>query len=44
VLLSDNVAFFTQPKVAAASRPAVFKPGLRLWTDDFSSLLPLLRW
>jgi len=30
--------------VAAHSRPAVARPGLRLWTDDYSSLLPFLRW
>jgi len=44
VLVSDNAAFFAQPAVAAAARPPIFKPGLRLWTDDYSSLLPLLRW
>jgi spermidine synthase len=44
VLLSENAAFFAQPDVKAAAKPPVFKPGLRLWTDDFSSLLPLLEW
>ena len=44
VLASDNEAFFAQPEVAAAARPPMFKPGLQLWTDDYSSLLPLLRW
>ena len=44
MLLSDNAAFFAQPEVAAEARPPVLKPGLRLWTDDYSSLLPLLRW
>jgi len=44
VLVSDNAAFFAQPEVAAAGLPTVFKPGLRLWTDDYSSLLPLLHW
>lgn len=44
MLLSDNAAFFAQPEIAAAGKPSVFKPGLRLWTDDYSSLLPLLRW
>jgi SAM-dependent methyltransferase len=44
MLLSDNPAFFAQPQVAAAGKPPLFKPGLRLWTDDYSSLLPLLRW
>jgi hypothetical protein len=44
VLVSDNAAFLAQPEVAAAARPPVFRPGLRLWTDDYSSLLPLLQW
>ena len=43
MLLSNNPAFFAQPWVAAASKPAVLQPGLRLWTDDYSALLPLLR-
>lgn len=44
VLVSDNAGFFAQPAVAIAAQPPVFKPRLRLWTDDYSSLLPLLRW
>ncbi len=44
VLLSENAAFFAEPEVAARAKPPVFRPGLRLWTDDYSSLLPLLRW
>jgi hypothetical protein len=44
VLLTDNAAFFSQPEVFAAGRAPVFKPGLRVWTDDYSSLLPLLHW
>jgi hypothetical protein len=44
MLLSDNAAFFSQPEVANNALPPVFRPGLRLWTDDYSSLLPLLRW
>jgi hypothetical protein len=44
VLLTDDAAFFAQPEVAAAGRAPVFRPGLRLWTDDYSSLLPLLHW
>ena len=44
VLVSSNAEFFAQPQVAAAAQPPVLKPGLRLWTDDYSSLSPLLRW
>jgi hypothetical protein len=45
MLVTDNPAFFSIPDVvdSAPSLP-VFKPGLRLWTDDYSSLLPLLEW
>jgi hypothetical protein len=42
VLLTYDGDFFAQPDVAAAGRAPVFRPGLRLWTDDYSSLLPLL--
>lgn len=44
MLLSDNQAFFSQPEVASRARPAATKPGLRLWTDDYSSFLPVLHW
>ena len=44
VLLSDDQAFFRQPEVAIASRPIQQRPGLPLWTDDFNSLLPLIKW
>jgi len=44
MLLSDNPAFFSQPEVAGRVHPPALKPGLRLWTDDYSSLLPVLHW
>ncbi len=44
VLMSANADFFRQPEVAIASRPISPRPGLRLWTDEFNSLLPLIRW
>jgi hypothetical protein len=44
VLVSDNTGFFAQPEVAAKARMAVSRPGLRPWTDDYSSLLPILHW
>lgn len=45
VLVASNPSFFSIPQIvdSAPSLP-VFKPGLRLWTDDYSSLLPLLEW
>jgi spermidine synthase len=44
VLVSNNAAFFAQPQVAAFAREIPAKAGLRAWTDDYSSLLPLLQW
>ncbi len=44
ILLSDDPSFFATPDVAAHSHPAEIRPGLRLWTDQYSSLLPVLRW
>jgi spermidine synthase len=44
ILVSDNSAFFAQPEVASRARQPIEKPGLTLWTDDFSSLVPVLHW
>ncbi len=44
ILLSDDPSFFAVPEVATHSHPAKLRAGLRLWTDDYSSLLPVLRW
>jgi len=44
VLLAENAAVFQQPNLAATARIDRRKPGLRAWTDDDSSLLPLLNW
>ena len=44
MLLTDSPNFFAQPQVAAAARVPVADNKARLWTDDYSSLLPLIRW
>jgi hypothetical protein len=44
VLLCGDPVFFAQPEIAAAVRPLIARPGLRVWTDDFNSLLPLIKW
>ena len=44
VLVSDNEAFFAQPEVKAAAHWVASRPGLHLWTDDYSALLPVLHW
>lgn len=44
MLVSDNADFFARPEIAAASSAPKLKPSLRVWTDDYSALLPVLRW
>jgi SAM-dependent methyltransferase len=44
VLVTDNAAFLAQPEVAVRAQPMAVKPGMRVWTDDYSALLPVLRW
>jgi len=42
MLLSDNAEFFSLPAVADHARAPVENPSVHLWTDDYSSLLPLI--
>ncbi|MGZ4876291.1 MAG: spermidine synthase [Candidatus Angelobacter sp.] len=42
VLVTANEKFLALPEIAAASAKIEPRPGLRLWTDDYSSLLPIL--
>lgn len=44
VLVSTNEAFFQQSAISAFARIARRKAGLHAWTDDDSSLLPLIQW
>jgi spermidine synthase len=43
VLVSANGAFMDNPLVRDASDTIPIPRGLRLWTDDYNSLLPILR-
>ncbi|MDP9049481.1 MAG: fused MFS/spermidine synthase, partial [Acidobacteriota bacterium] len=43
VLVSGDAGFFAKPGVSNAVMRIARQPGLRLWTDDYSSLLPVLR-
>jgi spermidine synthase len=43
VLVSADAGFFERPGVVAASGRIERQAGLRLWTDDYSSLLPVLK-
>jgi hypothetical protein len=44
VLVTNNNAFLSQSEPALVAREIHRKPGLYAWTDDRSSLLPLLQW
>ena len=44
VLITANHEFLALPKVREASEKIEPKPGLRLWTDDYSSLWPIIKW
>jgi len=42
VLVTANQKFLELPEIVNAGEKIEPKPGLRLWTDDYSSLLPVL--
>jgi len=44
MLVTDDAAFFRQPELVAHAFYPETKRGFRPWTDDFSSLLPVLHW
>ncbi len=44
VLMTADPDFLKHPEIANAAQPLRQLSGLRLWTDDYSSLLPLLKW
>jgi hypothetical protein len=44
VLVSSSTDFFHRPTILLVARTIPDQPGLHLWTDDYSSLLPIMRW
>lgn len=44
VLMTHNRDFLGRPEIANAIEPIPPRPGLRLWTDDYNSLLEIIRW
>jgi hypothetical protein len=44
ILVTGNSEFLNLPEIAAAVQPIRTVPGLTAWTDDYSSLLPVIRW
>jgi hypothetical protein len=43
VLLTNSPDFFNRPEIAGASMETPTTPHLRAWTDDYSSLLPIVQ-
>jgi hypothetical protein len=43
VLVTARPDFFDKPLLRSAAAPAEGKPGLRLWTDDYSNLFQILK-
>jgi SAM-dependent methyltransferase len=44
VVLTRERAFLGRPAIAEITEPVAPDPGFRSWTDDYSSLLPVLRY
>ena len=44
VLVSADSSFFARPEIADFATSVSTRAGVRPWTDDYSSLLPSLRW
>jgi hypothetical protein len=44
VLVTADPNFFAQPNLLAAGRSPKLDPDLKVWTDDYSTLLPLIHW
>ena len=43
VLVTANADFLANPAIARARQPIEIPAGLRLWTDDYSSLIPIIK-
>jgi spermidine synthase len=43
VLMASNPAVFNSPEIRKTGSKVLPKPGLRLWTDDYSNLFRILR-
>ncbi len=44
ILLSERASLFDDPGFAHIAEPATLRANIPVWTDSFSSLLPILRW
>jgi hypothetical protein len=43
VLVTSNAEFLANPAIVGARQPIAVPSGLRLWTDDYSSLVPIIK-
>jgi hypothetical protein len=44
ILVTANQAFLAQPEIVNNGFPAPLRADVRLWTDNYSSVFPLLKW
>ena len=44
MLVTADPDFFAQPELSSVSHQPESRPGLKVWTDDYSALLPVIRW
>jgi hypothetical protein len=44
ILVTADPTFLLQPELSAAGHLPKLRPDLKVWTDDYSALLPLIRW
>jgi hypothetical protein len=44
MLVTADPDFFAQPELSAVAHQTESGPDLKVWTDDYSALLPLIRW
>jgi hypothetical protein len=44
ILVTANQAFLDQPEIVNNGFLTPLKAGARLWTDNYSSVFPLLKW
>jgi hypothetical protein len=44
ILVTANQAFLAQPEIVNNGFPTPLRADVRLWTDNYSSVFPLLKW
>jgi hypothetical protein len=44
ILVTASQAFLDQPEILNTGLPTPLKAGVRVWTDNYSSVFPLLKW